>query len=405
MSRGVENLLIETLRTLELPRVCSMKNPDYMKSTTGENIHIDNFSSIFSLEDCKNVKAHLEDTSKDYNSVKADGETFTLADIQSMIEIHNFKLEWEKINSLSNWLDEPLEKPPTDCDLPNRKLIDEFKKWIFSKAPSDVIIEPAILTKDLILLCNDKLLELQTIRAFMPIINASSQKRKFFYLNLMLHTSEEDSESGSQIFDSKEREEFSDVEQIVFVAHVGKYSNGNKTYLANKSLLGSHWTLLTLDFIYGTSHYCDSLGWEVPQDLQKRIENLIIKINEVLNKNLLAPSEISHAHLPQTSAEKHTCKEGCWVNYPNQIDSHICGVICIIMAAVFVKAPNYWEKVAVSTDGKASWLQNPSHHSSYLRKVLISWLMKDSTDMNNIFLIKDQVSVSIKISRSFYLLV
>eukprot|EP00794_Sanderia_malayensis_P015548 gene15548-17133_t len=55
------------------------------------------------------------------------------------------------------------------------------------------------------------------------------------------------------------------------------------------------------------------------------------------------------------------------------------------MAAVFVNAPRYWNEVVSSNVSISScWLKSPTKHSSYLRKVLISWLMKQCTDMSNL---------------------
>ena len=299
-----------------------------------------------------------------------------------MIMIHNLKSEKERIGTLSSWLDKPMVHPSADCNLPELRLIAQFKEWVFSKANSKIILHPATSTEDLLGLCNDGWMELQTINAFMPIINVFSHKRKVFSLNSML-------EMVETALEITVKNIFHDLEQIAFLANVGKHRG--RTFSSNQHISGSHWALLMLDLRKGTFQYCDSFCWEAPQNMAIQLNRIVAAINRVCIKEIAVPSMITCARPAQGQGGVHCCREECLVNYPIQQCSDICGVISVIMAAVFVNAPMYWDDVITSTSSApTSLLKNPTQHSSYLRKVLIPWLIKQCTDMANLGTVVDK---------------
>eukprot|EP00794_Sanderia_malayensis_P011705 gene11705-12923_t len=374
--KEVDNLTRNQLLALNFPSERYVADLIFAKEKNVKKNHADSFTSIISLGDCQAAKASLEDKSKGYDTVQADGRKYTIADIKNMITIHNLKSQKEQSINLSTWLDKPLLRPSPVCNSPEIRLIEEFKQWIFSKANCNIIIYPSTTTADLVTLCNDGWLELQTINAFVPIINASSQARKVFCLNSILAMNETDLERTI-------KDGLCDVEQLGFLLNVGK--DRGRTFVSNVHVSGNHWTFLTIDICKGAFQYCDSLCWEVPQNLTIQIKRIITIINKILMKDITVPSMIPCAHKTQGRGGTHACKNDCSVNYPIQKCSYVCGIISIIMAAVFVNAPRYWKEVLSSNVSISScWLKNPTQHSSYLRKVLISWLMKQCKDMSNL---------------------
>ena len=132
----------------------------------------------------------------------------------------------------------------------------------------------------------------------------------------------------------------------------------------------------------------------MPQNLAIYINRIVAIINRVLKTELTVPSMIPCAHQTHGYDGVHACVSECLVNHPIQNCSNICGAINVIMAVVFVNAPRYWEDVIASTAGiSSSWLKNPTQQSSYLRKVLISWLFKQCTDISNLGIAADKESV------------
>ena len=382
MPKEVDNLTRNQLLALSFPPERYVADLKFAKEKNIKNKNANSFTSILSLGDCQTAKANLEDKTRGYNSVEAGARKYALTDIKNMIMIHNLKSQKERSINLSTWLDKPLLRPALACSSPDLRLIAKFKEWVFSKANSNIILYPATSTADLITLCSDGWLELQTINAFVPIINASSQTRKVFCLNSILAMNE-------TALESKVKDGLHDLEQIAFLVNVGK--DRGRTFVSNQHMSGSHWTLLTLDILKGSFQYCDSLCWEVPRNLAIQMKRIVAIINKVLVTDIAVPSMIPCAHHTQGRSGTHACKQDCSVNYPIQNCSYICGVISVIMATVYVNAPKHWEEVITSTTSIPScWLKNPTQHSSYLRKVLISWLMKQCTDISNLGIAVDE---------------
>ncbi len=101
------------------------------------------------------------------------------------------------------------------------------------------------------------------------------------------------------------------------------------------------------------------------------------------SRKIPIPNQISCAHPGGTNFR--VCNNECMTNYPIQQCGSVCGAITVIMTAIFVQAPSYWQHVIQSAGRMLScWIRNPTGNSSYLRKVLISWLMLQRVDMSNL---------------------
>ncbi len=115
---------------------------------------------------------------------------------------------------------------------------------------SKVLMHPFTSTKDLATLCCDEWLELQTISAFMAIINNSTNRRKAMTFSNLVELKDNELESVMAT-------ELKNVDEIALILHVGK--NTRNSYISSRNLPGNHWSFLTVDLQSGSFKYCDSM--------------------------------------------------------------------------------------------------------------------------------------------------
>ncbi len=60
-------------------------------------------------------------------------------------------------------------------------------------------------------------------------------------------------------------------ERVLIALNIGNICSKN----------GNHWTLLVLDIQSHTAYYCDSLGWNVPQNLLHSIKNTLSGLSDI----------------------------------------------------------------------------------------------------------------------------
>lgn len=329
--------------------------------------------SVLPLADCQSIQATLN-TKKEYNAVKVGNNTLTAVDIGSMVKIHQLHKKKTDAAATEKWLDASFKIPSPSCNTPDTKWITEFRDWVWEHEDSNILIYPTTSTKDLLTLCDVGWIELQTISAFLPIINRSTNGRKAFTFSNLVELQEEDLEKTLA-------KELDNVNEIAFIMHVGKDSR--QSYVSSHSLPGNHWSFLTVDLRAGSFQYFDSLCWPVPRNLKKPLERVIKAVAKVRSIEVTIPNYIPSAH--PSSGGTHVCNGDCMTNYPIQQCGYVCGAITVLMAAVFVHAPTYWQNVIQSTIQVPScWLRHPTANSSYIRKVLIAWLMQQRVEMSNL---------------------
>lgn len=137
----------------------------------------------------------------------------------------------------------------------------------------------------------------------------------------------------------------------------------SKTFIADESHRGDHWTLLALDTQTKNGYYGDSLKWAIPNDLENVVEPLLQKINFNLKTYNIVDSSNDFF-------------------YPVQTCSNMCGIIVLCMAAVMCGKWDQW--LEWNNTNAPLYLLRPSDYSKHLRLNVISWLVEDKVDLNNI---------------------
>ena len=93
------------------------------------------------------------------------------------------------------------------------------------------------------------------------------------------------------------------------------------------------------------------------------------------------------AHSPLATSRRlgHVCDWGCR-NYPFQTCSDICGVIAPISAALATLDRSLFQYLIGPYVKQTIYLQRPSQHSYYLRRVLMSWFAEGHIDIDYVLL-------------------
>ncbi|XP_076437041.1 uncharacterized protein LOC143276435 [Babylonia areolata] len=172
------------------------------------------------------------------------------------------------------------------------------------------------------------------------------------------------------------------VERLVLLTSVGRVPGQGvqryKTFVGSPKRPGNHWVLVTLDLTdRPVIMYCDSLGWEVPEDL---LQWLAPYTGAFGIENLDKPKVIV-MHPPSPSGDQHKCTKKCR-NYPLQICSNVCGVIAGVCAVLAATDEPYFRKLTGPKADDGIFLKHPSRYERFLRRVLIRWFMTKDLDVS-----------------------
>lgn len=169
------------------------------------------------------------------------------------------------------------------------------------------------------------------------------------------------------------------VKQLIFVLSVGRQDDGT-VYLGTDKMQGDHWSVAVVDVITGRVSYCDTLGWPAPENFLPAI----IKYTCILGLTQAGQLSVRMAHKANT--EQHVCTPEC-TNYPLQTCSDVCGVIAMVCIATAAFDKDLFELLLTPVNRDLNlYLTDPTLYSSYLRHVLIYWLISGNIDITRISL-------------------
>ena len=124
---------------------------------------------------------------------------------------------------------------------------------------------------------------------------------------------------------------------------------------------------------------CDTLAWDPPSILVDVVNNFTSHMPRVED---FTESHLSIAHSPlATSPKGHQCDWRCR-NYLLQTCSDICGVIVLINAALAALNKPFFQYLIGPYKKKRIFLQSPTVHSRYLRRVIMAWFAEGRIDID-----------------------
>lgn len=176
---------------------------------------------------------------------------------------------------------------------------------------------------------------------------------------------------------------FGTLKRLVLLLNVGK-RNG-QTFIGSINNSGNHWVLVVVEMRpFKRIIYCDTLAWDPPSNILEVINNFTSHMPRVGSYDSSFFS-LAHSPLAMSSRLGHACDWRCR-NYPLQTCSDICGVIAVINAALAALDRPLFQYLIGPYEKEAIYLQHPSQHSYYLRRVLMSWFAEGRIDIEYVLL-------------------
>ncbi|KAL9978163.1 hypothetical protein ACROYT_G015653 [Oculina patagonica] len=175
---------------------------------------------------------------------------------------------------------------------------------------------------------------------------------------------------------------FGTLRRLVLLLNVGKM-NG-QTFIGSSTNAGNHWVLVVVELRpFKRIIYCDTLAWDPPSNIVEVINSFT---NHILRVGSYDSSVFSVAHSPLATSPRlgHVCDWRCR-NYPLQTCTNICGVIALINAALAaLDRPLFQHLIGPREKEPFVYLQHPSQHSFFLRRILMLWFAEGCIDIEYI---------------------
>ena len=171
---------------------------------------------------------------------------------------------------------------------------------------------------------------------------------------------------------------FGTLKRLVLALNVGQ-RNG-KTFIGGPGNGGTHWVLVDVELRpFMKIIYCDTLAWHPPRNIIDVVNDFVKYIPQIEGFN---KSHLVLAHSPSaTNWQGHECDWRCR-NYSLQSCTEICGVIVLVNAAVVSLHNPLFQWLTGPVIRDSLYLQRPSQHSIYLRRVLMSWFAEGCTEID-----------------------
>ena len=187
--------------------------------------------------------------------------------------------------------------------------------------------------------------------------------------------------------------------------NVGR-TKSNPVYISSLNRHGCHWTLLYVDLKSNKWYYCDASCWGSPSNLKGAISFIETAIYQVLCVSPKPFGGIVECHVDvndSADSTAHRWSSTCVKNIPLQTCMNVCGAAVAILSAIAVKAPNLWRKIflkrKVVLPISLKWLMPPTTQSNFLRRTLISWIIKGAVDISVIGVPAEHVDSAVSASR------
>ena len=248
----------------------------------------------------------------------------------------------------------------------------------------DVILGENILADDAVELTHNFWRPVSIITNISALLHHQNREVGVFYLNEFMTYSELEQR------DTIAKQNYN-LKSVVFLISVGSEATNNcmEVFFTTPKKEGCHWSVLHTEFQGSKWTYCDTLGWETPVNLKSKVDSVLRIFVEELNVPVKPMHGIKKAHsFNMNTSNEHECNKYCLPNIPLQTCQNVCGVISVIMASLCVVSPHVWSCL-ISSDctllpEELHWLKHPTMYSDYLRTVLISWLINNEVNPENL---------------------
>ncbi|CAB3980659.1 Zinc finger SWIM domain-containing 3 [Paramuricea clavata] len=326
--------------------------------------HITEVSTLVAIpceNDCQTMLDCLNDDV--YSAISCYLGTFDKAAVEHLLKMHKLKELARNVKNEKEWLEEYVQATTQNlCP---------------TSSNDKVVLGKSVLSEDLATLTCQRWLNINVIGQYADILNSYNTETRTFILNRLIGLKAEDLEE--LIKTSR-----GDIcKYFTFIVNVG--TKGGSQYVGTPSQKGCHWVVLYVDTTTNEYWYIDTLGWAPPKDLFDYVNPILDAFfcASSLSRKQTCGRYLAH----KTSIDdvgRHKCLNSCYKNIPLQDCASVCGVIAVVIASLICLQPNMWASCFLSRSNtfpdSLSWLTRPSTHSSYLRRVLIEWIMHGEID-------------------------
>ena len=167
------------------------------------------------------------------------------------------------------------------------------------------------------------------------------------------------------------------IKHLIMILHIGKkrtIRDGKPlptAFISDDNNRDCHFVAAFVNLQDNVIYSRDSLGWSSPENLVSLVKEYKKYIN---NKECKNDFQIIHYHKPTEENIYHSCSDLCTGIYPWQSDSHICGIVAIVMSALFAWTESFTHMA------QFSYLASPSIYNKLLRFVVISCFVRGKID-------------------------
>ena len=285
---------------------------------------------------------------------------FNLANIQDCIKLIDSKETKRQVEQEIDWFNSPHLKPDTIQLFPNIVSINAFKSLIHNSPLNCDIEGMAIVPEELARLCCHRYISGDHIHWILKKLNQQNRSTLCVYLNEIKYVNR-----------FVEKNKSHETDALFFIINVGR-SHG-KTFMGCNTNPGCHWTICSYESNSELCYYGDSLGWEIPEELEHLVRTYVSKCFNVDKYINIVP-----CHKPGSDPQ-HRCSNDCFLIYPLQTCCNVCGVVSIIVAVYFCLDRNFYNILVSKNQSNPlpnMFISKPTTYNKYLRQCIIAWFIE-----------------------------
>ena len=258
--------------------------------------------------------------------VENDFGRYSLETVNGALQLHKACNMREFVEQEIDWLSETYRLPQSVTRTPEKTLLNNYRSKIHNYSYDMELPKYDITPDELSQVCLKRLLSGDHMWYLAKLLNFQQNDTLCVYEN-----------SVKNVKRYVDKRRTTSIKKLAIILHVGKkrlLRNGNaewSTFVSNGNNRGCHFSVAFVDLSKKDIMYGDSLGWPSPTQLPTLVQQYYSAINDT---QIPTSFHLSYYHQPSTDNFAHSCTS-CSNNYPLQKDGNICGIVAIIMTAIY----------------------------------------------------------------------
>ena len=300
--------------------------------------------------------------------------TFSWQGIQDIVRIHYARKTKLEIKEEEKWF------PKLCSDLSGKQYetlledIQNFQSTLWTSGSEDRVYNAALKVETLCKIVCDRWINDDIIDCIFKMLNSNSKEHLFVVATESLLYSTKTQQNLRAEIHKKVPD---GLRYVHFALNVSKSSTGTVS-VGN----GNHWTYFVFNSSLSELYYGDSLGWNLPNNLSTVMKPFFEVLCFVHGKSYTKPRRPTLMHHVNDHGSLHHCNEKCFQGFPLQT----CRSACFTAALAREDENSWkcildWNKPDKVTMNSVKKIKHISANSSFLRAVIISWLVQDEVSL------------------------